>query len=73
MNQNDSLKWYQDHTEEFIARTADVDMTPHYEAFLAHVPPGGSIRDEDDIPNNSILREFVGKSCFFTTTGELKA
>lgn len=23
------------------------------------------IYDEDDIPNNSILREFIGKSCFF--------
>ena len=23
------------------------------------------IADEDDIPNNSILREFIGKSCFF--------
>ena len=31
------------------------------------------IREEDDIPNNSILREFIGKSCFFTPTGELKA
>ena len=24
-----------------------------------------SITDEEDIPNNSILREFIGKSCFF--------
>ena len=32
----------------------------------------GSIDDESDIPNNSILREFIGKSCFFTTTGDLK-
>ena len=45
MNQNDSLKWYQDHTAEFIARTADVDMTPHYSRFLEHVVPGGRILD----------------------------
>ncbi len=32
----------------------------------------GSIEDESDIPNNSILREFIGKSCFFTSTGDLK-
>ena len=23
------------------------------------------IQDEDEIPNNSLLREFIGKSCFF--------
>ena len=45
MNQNDSLKWYQDHTEEFIARTADVDMTAHYSRFLEQVVPGGHILD----------------------------
>ncbi len=45
MNQNDSLKWYQDHTAEFIARTADVDMTPHYSRFLEQVVPGGRILD----------------------------
>ena len=45
MNQNDSLKWYQDHTAEFIARTADVDMTLHYSRFLEHVVPGGRILD----------------------------
>ena len=32
----------------------------------------GNIDDESDIPNNSILREFIGKSCFFTSSGELK-
>ena len=31
-----------------------------------------SIDDESDIPNNSILREFIGKSCFFTSSGDLK-
>jgi len=28
--------------------------------------------NEEDIPNNSILREFIGGSCFFTATGEPK-
>jgi uridine kinase len=23
------------------------------------------ISNDDDVPNNSILREFIGKSCFF--------
>ncbi len=32
----------------------------------------GNIDDESDIPNNSILREFIGKSCFFTSSGDLK-
>ena len=32
----------------------------------------GDIEDESDIPNNSILREFIGKSCFFNSSGELK-
>ena len=45
MNQNDFLKWYQDHTAEFIARTADVDMTLHYSRFLEQVVPGGRILD----------------------------
>lgn len=40
-----TLTWYREHLTEFVARTADVDMTPHYEAFLHHVPPGGSILD----------------------------
>ena len=45
MNQNDSLKWYRNHTDEFIARTADVDMTLHYSRFLEQVVPGGHILD----------------------------
>ncbi|MBP5201028.1 MAG: nucleoside kinase, partial [Schwartzia sp.] len=32
----------------------------------------GDIEDESDVPNNSILREFIGKSCFFADNGELK-
>ena len=44
----------------------------HAQGLLQFLANFGNIRDEDDIPNNSILREFIGKSCFFTTTGELK-
>ena len=31
-----------------------------------------SIDEEDIIPNNSILREFIGSSCFFDRAGDLK-
>lgn len=31
-----------------------------------------SIEDESDIPNNSIIREFIGGSCFFDVEGNLK-
>ena len=43
--ENDTLNWYRDNLENFIARTADVDMTALYSAFLAHVPSGGRILD----------------------------
>lgn len=42
------------------------------QSILRVLLPFGSIDDESDIPNNSILREFIGKSCFFTNTGDLK-
>lgn len=32
----------------------------------------GDITEEDEIPNNSILREFIGRSCFFTSTGSVR-
>lgn len=31
-----------------------------------------AIEDEDEIPHNSILREFIGNSCFFKADGDLK-
>ena len=40
---------------------------------LDFCPYFADITNEDEIPNNSILREFVGKSCFFTSTGDLKS
>ena len=43
--ENDTLNWYQENAEEFIARTADVDMTALYRAFLQQVSPGGRILD----------------------------
>lgn len=38
-------------------------------SFLAYF---NSIEDDESIPNNSILREFIGGSCFFDLKGELK-
>ena len=43
--ENSTLRWYQENSEEFIARTGCVDMTAHYRAFLSHVSPGGRILD----------------------------
>ena len=40
-----TLDWYRENAENFIAGTADADMTPLYTAFLAHVPAGGRILD----------------------------
>ncbi len=44
-NPNDTLNWYRENAASFISGTADVDMTAHYCAFLAHVPSGGYILD----------------------------
>ena len=43
--ENGTLRWYQEKAEEFITRTADVDMTALYRRFLSHVSPGGRILD----------------------------
>ncbi len=40
-----SADWYDRHTQEYIARTQTVDLSPLYAKFLAHVPPGGRILD----------------------------
>jgi SAM-dependent methyltransferase len=40
-----TLDYYDTHADEFIARTADVDMSHVYEPFLALVPQGGHILD----------------------------
>ena len=42
---NNTLTWYKENAERFIARTADVDMSAHYRPFLARIPAGGSILD----------------------------
>lgn len=41
----DTLKYYDEHAEEFIARTVDVDMSYVYEPFLALLPARGRILD----------------------------
>lgn len=45
MAENNTLCWYQENTEEFIARTENVDMAALYRAFLSHVSSGGCILD----------------------------
>ena len=40
-----TLKWYRENADRFIAGTADADMRPMYNAFLAHVPAGGRVLD----------------------------
>ena len=42
------------------------------QGILGFLSQFGSVDDESDIPNNSILREFIGKSCFFMSNGDLK-
>ena len=44
-DRNDTLNWYRENTEEFIERTATVDMSDHYRTFLKHLPSGGRIMD----------------------------
>ena len=45
MDQNNTLNWYRENLEGFIARTGTVDMTAHYRAFLEYVPAGGYVMD----------------------------
>ncbi len=50
--------------------------TPEYtkaQSLLEFLPHFCSITKEDEIPNNSILREFIGRSCFFHSDGTLKS
>ena len=42
---NGTLAWYRENAEEFIARTADVDMSALYRPFLAQLPEGARILD----------------------------
>ena len=42
---NDTLIWYQENAEEFIDRTATVDMSDLYRTFLTYMPSGGNIMD----------------------------
>lgn len=40
-----TLEYYDEHAGDFVERTADIDMTPLYEAFLTLLLPGGRILD----------------------------
>ncbi len=42
------------------------------QSLLEFLPHFDHITNEDEIPNNSILREFIGRSCFFRSDGSLK-
>jgi 2-polyprenyl-3-methyl-5-hydroxy-6-metoxy-1,4-benzoquinol methylase len=61
MNQrsNDStLRYYDERTEEYVARTEQLDMTALYEPFLAFVPAGGAILDAGCGPGRDV-QEFA--------------
>ena len=45
MRENNTLDWYRENAETFIANTGKVDMTALFNAFLEHVPSGGSVMD----------------------------
>lgn len=59
---------------EPLLREIPKDVVEYQKAqdLLSFCPCFLNIDDEDDIPNNSILREFIGKSCFFRSDGTLK-
>lgn len=40
-----TIAFYDDNAEDFLARTANVDMSDHRQRFLAHIPDGGVILD----------------------------
>ena len=45
MRENNTLDWYRENAEEFIANTGKVDMTALFSAFLDMVPSGGYVMD----------------------------
>jgi SAM-dependent methyltransferase len=47
MNQHfdDTLRYYDDHAEDYARATLDIDMSPFYSPFLAMVPKGGTVLD----------------------------
>ena len=45
MRENNTLDWYRENAEEFIANTGKVDMTALFSVFLDMVPSGGYVMD----------------------------
>ena len=39
-----TIKYYQQHTDRFVAQTVNVDMQDLYEAFIKHLPPQSSLQ-----------------------------
>ena len=48
---NDTLIWYRENAAEFADRTANVDMSALYRAFLAYMPSGGRIMADASNPS----------------------
>ena len=48
-------KYYEERAEEYLARTANVEMGSVYEPFLAHIPSGGRILDAGCGPGRDAL------------------
>lgn len=43
--QDQTVAYYDEHSEEYVQRTLDVDLSHLYARFLKHIPPGGHILD----------------------------
>jgi len=43
--QDQTIAYYDEHSEEYVERTLDVDLRPLYDRFLKHIPPGEHILD----------------------------
>lgn len=55
-----TIRYYDDHTEEYVSATAGVDMETLYRPFLELVPEGGTILDAGCGPGRD-TRAFVGR------------
>ena len=51
----DSAAWYDQHAGEYSSRTDHVDLTDHYDRFLARIPPGGRLLDAGCGPGRDSL------------------
>jgi len=54
-SEDSTQRYYEERAEEYLARTANVDMGSVYEPFLAHIPSGGRILDAGCGPGRDAL------------------